>query len=174
MWNCPVCDSSVDLPICPECGFDRSTDLLHFPTFCPVGVLPASPTALREDRQVLTCPECGGTGFSFRLKRRSWYCLKCRAELTAQTALPEIELPEPRKPVSLAAGGYHSVLLWSDGTVTAVGDNSRGQCDVADWTDVTAVAAGYFRTVGLRADGTILAAGSSDYGQCRVEDLTKA
>ena len=34
---------------------------------------------------------------------------------------------------SLAAGHRHTVGLKSDGTVTAVGDNKYGQCDVSSW-----------------------------------------
>ena len=34
----------------------------------------------------------------------------------------------------VAAGGYHTVWVNPDGTVSAVGSNSCGQCDVADWT----------------------------------------
>jgi alpha-tubulin suppressor-like RCC1 family protein len=34
---------------------------------------------------------------------------------------------------TLAAGRRHTVALESDGTVTAVGDNEYGQCDVSGW-----------------------------------------
>jgi|GEM_PF-6635501 len=34
----------------------------------------------------------------------------------------------------VAAGGYHTVGLVSDGIVVAVGRNNEGQCDVGDWT----------------------------------------
>ena len=42
---------------------------------------------------------------------------------------------------TLAAGRRHTVGLKSDGTVTAVGDNNYGQCDVSGWCDIVAVAA---------------------------------
>jgi alpha-tubulin suppressor-like RCC1 family protein len=51
------------------------------------------------------------------------------------------------------------VGLKSDGTVVAVGENSLGQCNVGDWTNITQVAAGIAHTVGLRDDGTVVAAG---------------
>lgn len=75
----------------------------------------------------------------------------------------------------LAAGYRHSVGLMSDGTVTAVGDNRYGACDVGDWRDIVAVAAGNAHTgsshtVGLRSDGTVVATGWNKYGQCDVTD----
>ena len=41
-----------------------------------------------------------------------------------------------------AAGCRHTVGLKSDGTVTAVGDNKCGQCEVSDWSHIISVAAG--------------------------------
>ena len=38
-----------------------------------------------------------------------------------------------KKKDTLAAGHRHTVGLKSDGTVTAVGDNEYGQCDVNGW-----------------------------------------
>ncbi len=37
---------------------------------------------------------------------------------------------------TIAAGRRHSVGLKSDGTVTAVGDNEYGQCDVSGWRGI--------------------------------------
>lgn len=55
-----------------------------------------------------------------------------------------------------AMGRGHTIGLRKDGTVVAVGDNSYGQCDVKDWTDIKAIAAGDYHTVGLRNDGTVV------------------
>ncbi len=74
--------------------------------------------------------------------------------------------------VAVSAGEAHTVGLRSDGTVVAVGDNHRGQCDVSDWSDIAAVSAGFAHTVGLRPDGTVVAVGSNEYGQCDVSDWT--
>jgi alpha-tubulin suppressor-like RCC1 family protein len=72
----------------------------------------------------------------------------------------------------VAAGEFHTVGLKSSGTVVAVGDNSDGQCDVGDWTDIVQVAAGFVHTVGLNSDGTVVAVGHSGYGQCDVGNWT--
>lgn len=50
----------------------------------------------------------------------------------------------------------HTVALRQDGTVLAVGDNSSGQCNVNNWTDIIAISAGDFHTVGLKSDGTVV------------------
>ena len=68
----------------------------------------------------------------------------------------------------LAIGTAHMAVLEDDGTVSAYGDNSRGQCEVAAWRDMQKIAAGDFHTVGLKKDGTVLAAGDNTYGQCNV------
>ena len=72
----------------------------------------------------------------------------------------------------VAAGGYHTVGLKSDGTVVAVGWNTYGQCDVGSWTDIVQVAAGEGHTVGLKSDGTVVAVGYNTYGQCDVDNWT--
>lgn len=50
----------------------------------------------------------------------------------------------------------HVVGLRSDGTVVATGDNSHGECQVQDWTDIAAVFADTDYTVGLKKDGTLV------------------
>lgn len=75
---------------------------------------------------------------------------------------------EHREYKTLAAGNNHTLRLYDDGTVTAVGLNQDGQCDVSGWTDVLAVAAGDRHTVGLRSNGTVVAVGYNGYNQCDV------
>ncbi len=77
----------------------------------------------------------------------------------------------------LAASGYHSVLLRSDGTVAGWGNNEVGEvgdgttttrgtpASVPGLTGVTRVAAGYLHTLALRSDGTVWAWGSNAAGQ---------
>jgi len=72
--------------------------------------------------------------------------------------------PESR----IAAGNYHTVILHDDGTVSAYGDNSAGQCNVDTWSDIVAVYAGARHTVGLKSNGSVVAVGSNNFGQCKV------
>jgi len=78
---------------------------------------------------------------------------------------------------TIAAGRRHTVGLKSDGTVTAVGDNKYGQCNVSGWRDIVAVAAGNVHlatntgnahTIGLASDGTVAAVGWNKHDQCDV------
>ena len=79
--------------------------------------------------------------------------------------------------VALAAGGYHSLAVKSDGTVWAWGLNHVGQLGdgttatrvtpvrVSGLTGVTAVAAGAYHSLALRSDGTVWSWGWNGYGQ---------
>ena len=78
---------------------------------------------------------------------------------------------------TIAAGRRHTVGVKFDGTVTAVGDNKCGQCDVSGWRDIVAVAAGNVHmatntgnahTIGLKSDGTVAAVGWNKHNQCGV------
>ena len=72
----------------------------------------------------------------------------------------------------IATGGHCTIGLKSDGTVVAVGENDKGQCNVSDWTDIVAVAIGWNHTVGLKSDGTVVATGNNEDGQCNVSGWT--
>jgi alpha-tubulin suppressor-like RCC1 family protein len=78
--------------------------------------------------------------------------------------------------VTIAAGGVHTIVLESDGTVWAWGNNWTGQLGdgttinsptprQVDLTDVNAIAAGWLHTIALKSDGTVWAWGSNQYGQ---------
>ena len=78
---------------------------------------------------------------------------------------------------TIAASRRHTVGLKSDGTVTAVGDNKYGQCNVSDWRDMIAVAAGNVHmaantvnthTIGLKSDGAEAAVGWNEHDQCDI------
>ena len=71
---------------------------------------------------------------------------------------------------TVAAGGWHTVGLKSDGRVVAVGNNQHGQCDLSGWSDIVAVASGRSHTVGLKSDGRVVAVGDNDYGQCDLSN----
>ncbi len=80
--------------------------------------------------------------------------------------------------IAVAAGGYHSLALKSDGTVLAWGSDARGQLGnnaalddkptpvpVLGATNIIAISAGYFHSLALKSDGTMLAWGWSGGGQ---------
>ncbi len=46
-------------------------------------------------------------------------------------------------PAAIAAGYHHTVGLKSDGTVTAVGDNKYGQCELSGWCGIQVPAIGF-------------------------------
>lgn len=60
---------------------------------------------------------------------------------------------------AIAAGESHIACLREDGTVVAIGDNTYGQCEVDQRTDIVDICANRVRTLGLRSDGTLVAAG---------------
>jgi len=62
-----------------------------------------------------------------------------------------------------------TVVLKANGTITAWGNNRKGQCNVpAGLTDVVQVVSGGSHTVALKADGTVVAWGGNEYGLCKV------
>ena len=52
--------------------------------------------------------------------------------------------------VGIAAGLDHTVGLRDDGTVLAIGNNDKGQCDVSKWIDIEAVQAVRKTTIGYK------------------------
>ncbi len=74
-----------------------------------------------------------------------------------------------------AAGGIHNLVLKTDGTLWAFGDNSAGQLGdgtttyratpVQIATGVSKVAAGFSHSVFVKTDGTLWAVGDNDFGQ---------
>lgn len=72
----------------------------------------------------------------------------------------------------LASGYSHIAIIEEDGTVSAYGNNYRGQCDTDEWKHIIKVAAGDYHTVGLRDNGTVVAVGDNSCGQCNVSDWT--
>ena len=67
-------------------------------------------------------------------------------------------------------GKGHTVGLCEDGTVVAVGDNTYGQCNVSEWTDIVKVAAGDWYTVGLKKNGDIVITGKNFPGSKYIDD----
>ena len=78
--------------------------------------------------------------------------------------------PSSPEVVSAAPGYGHTVVLMPDGTVKAFGDNTNGQCDVSQWSDIVAVSTNNMTTIGLKTDGTVVATGQNDNGECNVSE----
>jgi len=91
---------------------------------------------------------------------------KAKAEKVKQ--LLEVRERIAKYQVCVSISDSHTISLKTDGTVVAVGSNSKGQCNVSGWRYIVAVAAGDYHTIGLKADGTVVAVGSNRYGQCDV------
>jgi len=70
---------------------------------------------------------------------------------------------------SVAAGRFHTVVLYDDGTVKCFGRNVEGQSAVPPGlSGVVAVAAGGTHTLALRSDGSVVAWGANNFGQSTV------
>lgn len=82
------------------------------------------------------------------------------------------------RPTILSSGVYHSLYLFSDGSVKAKGKNDRGQLGDSSTTDrssqvnvtdltsgVTDISTGYFHSMALKSDGTVHSWGDNSYGQ---------
>jgi alpha-tubulin suppressor-like RCC1 family protein len=80
--------------------------------------------------------------------------------------------------IAIAAGGYHSLALKSDGTVWAWGTGALGTLgngtfginvalpvQVSGLTSVTAISAGFYHSMALKSDGTAWAWGYNGFGQ---------
>eukprot|EP00438_Fugacium_kawagutii_P025692 Skav203439 [mRNA] locus=scaffold1836:287214:287858:- [translate_table: standard] len=66
---------------------------------------------------------------------------------------------------------FHTILLRSDGSVVACGDNEEGQCDIPtlhEGLSYTDISAGTAHTVLLRSDGDVVACGDNEEGQCNI------
>ena len=80
--------------------------------------------------------------------------------------------PSGLRAVSVKTSAHHTVILLSDGSVVAFGDNSFEQCDVSLWKKVIAIEVGQYHTVALFEDGTVRAIGNRDFNQCSLSDLS--
>lgn len=82
------------------------------------------------------------------------------------------ELPTDVQFVQVSAGGFHTVLLCSDGQVRAIGRDDYGQCSrISKDGPIARVSADGFSTIVLTTDGQAVAVGESSSGRCRIPSL---
>ncbi len=86
------------------------------------------------------------------------------------------DLNDLARSIPVAAGGYHSVALGSDGHVTGWGRDNDGQAVVPiEMSSPIAIAAGFYHSLVLQEDGVVVAWGANNYGQADVPlDLSRA
>lgn len=78
-----------------------------------------------------------------------------------------------RIPGVLASGYYCTYGLREDGTVVAVGNNEKGQCDVSDWSNIVEISAsGNGDVYGVNKDGLVVSAGTDKWLQGGTENWT--
>ena len=75
--------------------------------------------------------------------------------------------------VKIHAGNRHIVGLDVYGKVYAAGDNTYGQCDVEDFTDIWDILAIHNKTIGVRIDDDILVAGDMEDDTAQTKELEK-
>lgn len=75
----------------------------------------------------------------------------------------------PARPVAVDGGNSHSVILYSDGTVVTLGDDTYAQRSTSGWRNITQISTFADHTLGLRSDGSVVAAGLNTEGQCDVD-----
>lgn len=188
MNKCPLCGTKNTGFICSGCGFDLSCDFERFPTLSKLereSLSLSKKKALRREKlkNSKRCEVCGGYSFYFDEKKYIFTCTACGEvsklqipekssdEITHTAVINNYNKHKNRKKIiSIAAGDYHTVALKEDGTVSAIGNNYSGQCNVGDWENISGISAGGYHTVGLRKDGTVTAVGKNDFGQCNVQD----
>ena len=169
MPTCPICNTHTVLPICPECGFDRTRDYERFPTCGPLGAgIDARARRQRERGDLMRCSKCGCAELHFRFADRNFSCPRCGHLFTPRetdtllaimgcaplhhqgkpTAAPAAE---KRRITAVSAGYAHTVVLYSDGTVAFPWSDISAR----DWYGIRSAAASWSMVLGVKTDGTV-------------------
>ena len=135
---------------------------------------------LRSDGEVVACGlDLGTDGFIIPRPEDTWYTqcsiavfhsalLRSDGEVAVficDDGVDGLIIPLLKPGVTytqVSCGTYTIVLLRSDGTAIACGENRSGQCDIPELPDkvcYTQVAAGTWHTVLLRSDGQVVVSG---------------
>lgn len=91
--------------------------------------------------------------------------------ISGTSIVSQIDLKDEDNVAAIAAEDTHVVLLRSDGTVCAFGNNDDGACDVDNWRDIVMVDCGYGFTIGLDFYGRVHMCGRFSYGQDALNGL---
>lgn len=87
--------------------------------------------------------------------------------------VPANEAADPqiteKRPIAVDGGDKHSVILYNDGTVITIGDNSYGQKNTAGWSNIVQISTYGNHTLGLTSSGHVVATGSNGENQCDVD-----
>ncbi len=191
--KCAICGAERKGNVCHNCGYDASSDFTEHRTVSPVpqgdaaqrkfmytyyeadrresgktvsepikpqtaAVPEASPTTVDEKTE----NETESTKSLKNLIRRNPKIAIVVALMIATIVIIIIATPSE---VDSCEGASHMVILYSNGTVVAMGDNWHGQCNVDDWTDIVAIATYKNCTAGLRSDGTAVWTGNYSNAQ---------
>lgn len=113
--------------------------------------------ALTEDKELLFAGADNGQRNEFEDKKEQW---KKVINISASGGGPH----EKQR------GAGHTVGLCSDGTVVAIGDKSRGQCDVSDWKDIIKIDTGDWYTVGVDKYGKVHITGENFPGSYYINE----
>ena len=103
------------------------------------------------------------------MKSENGLSARCEVNVISQPVLPKWEIKQ------VSAGGYHTMILKTDGSLWACGNNKYGQLGDGTsedhsiltqvMTDVAYVSAGTNHTMILKTDGTLWACGRNEDGE---------
>lgn len=77
------------------------------------------------------------------------------------------------KAIKVQEGFDYTVVLYNDGTISAIGLNQTDLKNIEKWTNIQDVASGDNHVVAVDNKGKIYCTGDNSYGQCNVQDFDK-
>ncbi len=91
MWICPVCGTENQADgNCRQCGFDRSTDYIHYPTLYAGSSYVQSPPPKARD-SALRCSRCRNDRFIIRAEEGACVCTQCHNIMPL--SVPQVQQP---------------------------------------------------------------------------------